>query len=36
MKLLKKIVAALMVIGALAALTVGVFLKPGKKKKEDA
>ena len=30
MKVIKKVVAALMVLGALAALTVGV-LKPGRK-----
>ena len=29
MKVIKKVVAALMVLGALAALTVGVVLKPG-------
>ena len=31
MKVIKKVVAALMVLGALAALTVGVVLKPGRK-----
>ena len=31
MKIVKKLVAALMVLGALAALTVGVVLKPGRK-----
>ena len=31
MKVVKKVVAALMVLGALAALTVGVVLKPGRK-----
>ena len=31
MQVIKKIVAALMVLGALAALTVGVVLKPGRK-----
>lgn len=36
MKILKKVVAAVLVVGALAALTVGILLKPGKKKEEDA
>ncbi len=37
MKIVKKLIAALMVLGALAALTVGVVLKPaGKEKKNDA
>lgn len=31
MKIIQKLVAALMVLGALAALTVGVVLKPGRK-----
>ena len=31
MKLVKKLIAVLMVLGALAALTVGVVLKPGRK-----
>ena len=31
MKIIKKAVAAVMVLGALAALTVGVVLKPGRK-----
>lgn len=31
MKLVKKLVAVLMVLGALAALTVGVVFKPGRK-----
>ena len=31
MKVVKKVVAALMVLGALAALTVGVVLNPGRK-----
>ena len=31
MKIVKKLIAALMVLGALAALTVGVVLKPGRK-----
>ena len=31
MKIVKKLVAALMVLGAVAALTVGVVLKPGRK-----
>ena len=30
MKIVKKLIAALMVLGALAALTVGVVLKPGR------
>ena len=34
MKVIKKVVAALMVLGALAALTVGVVLKPGRKGEE--
>ena len=32
MKVIKKVVAALMVLGALAALTVGVVLKPGRRR----
>lgn len=37
MKVIKKVVAALMVLGALAALTVGVVLKrAGKETKHDA
>ena len=31
MKIVKKLIAALMVLGALAALTVGVVLKPSRK-----
>ena len=31
MKIVEKLVAVLMVLGALAALTVGVLLKPGQK-----
>ena len=31
MKIVKKLIAVLMVLGALAALTVGVVLKPGRK-----
>ena len=31
MKIVKKLISALMVLGALAALTVGVVLKPGRK-----
>ena len=31
MKIIRKVVAAVMVLGALAALTVGVVLKPGRK-----
>lgn len=31
MKIVKKLIAALMVLGALAALTVGVVLKAGRK-----
>ena len=31
MKIVKKLIAALMVLGVLAALTVGVVLKPGRK-----
>ena len=31
MKIVKKLIAALMVLGARAALTVGVVLKPGRK-----
>ena len=34
MKIVKKLIAALMVLGALAALTVGVVLKPGRKGEE--
>ena len=34
MKIIQKLVAALMVLGALAALTVGVVLKPGRKGEE--
>ena len=34
LKIVKKLVAALMVLGALAALTVGVVLKPGRKGEE--
>ena len=34
MKIVKKLVAALMVLGALAALTVGVVLKPDRKGEE--
>ena len=34
MKIVKTLVAALMVLGALAALTVGVVLKPGRKGEE--
>ena len=34
MKIVKKLVAALMVVGALAALTVGLDLKPGRKGEE--
>lgn len=34
MKIVKKLIAALMVLGALAALTVGVVLKPGQKGEE--
>ena len=33
-QLIKKLIAALMVLGALAALTVGVVLKPGRKGEE--
>ena len=35
MKIVKKLIAALMVLGALAALTVGVVLKPGRKGEEE-
>lgn len=31
MKIVKKLIAVLMVLGALTALTVGVVLKPGRK-----
>ncbi|GEM_PF-572239 len=31
MKIVRKLIAALMVLGAVAALTVGVLLKPGQK-----
>ena len=31
MKIVNKLIAALMVLGALAALTLGVVLKPGRK-----
>ena len=34
MKIIRKVVAAVMVLGALAALTVGVVLKPGRKGEE--
>lgn len=34
MKVFKKVVAALMVLLALAALTVGIVLRPGRKKGE--
>ena len=34
MKVIQKLVAALMVLGTLAALTVGVVLKPGRKGEE--
>ena len=34
MKLLKKGIAVLMAVAALAALTVGIFLRPGRRKEE--
>ena len=34
MKIARKIVAAVMILAALAALTIGVILKPGKKGEE--
>ena len=34
MKIVKKLIAALMLLGALAAQTVGVVLKPGRKGEE--
>ena len=34
MKIVKKLIAALMVLGALAALTVGVVMTPGRKGEE--
>ena len=34
MKIVKKLIAALLVLGALAALAVGVVLKPGRKGEE--